>query len=165
MREFSRIGERVPADFALELSVCQSWILASHLAETGWQRGAKSSYPRAVLCSVHQSCPALCNFMNCSPSGSSVHGDLPGKNTGVGCHALLQGIFPTQGLNPDLTHCRWILYCLSHQRSPRIPQWVAYPFSKGSSWPRNQTRVSCITGGFFTSLTIREAHRRQRKYK
>ena len=46
--------------------------------------------------------------------GSSVHGDSPGKNTGVGCHALLQGIFPTQGLNPGLQHCRWILYCLSH---------------------------------------------------
>jgi len=40
--------------------------------------------------------------MDCSPPGSSVHGDSPGKNTGVGCHALLQGIFPTQGLNPGL---------------------------------------------------------------
>ena len=41
----------------------------------------------------------------------------PGKNTGVGCHALLQGIFPTQGLNPGLLHCRQILYHLSHQGS------------------------------------------------
>ena len=48
-----------------------------------------------------------------SPPGSSVHGDSPGKNTGVGCLALLQGIFPNQGLNPGLPHCRWILYCLS----------------------------------------------------
>ena len=40
------------------------------------------------------------------------------KNTGVGCHALLQGIFPTQELNLGLLHCRWILYCLSHQGSP-----------------------------------------------
>ena len=40
------------------------------------------------------------------------------KNTGVSCHALLQGIFPTQGLNPGLPHCRWILYHLSHQGSP-----------------------------------------------
>ena len=39
-------------------------------------------------------------------------------NTGLGFHALLQGIFPTQGLNPGLLHCRWILYCLSHQGSP-----------------------------------------------
>ena len=54
-----------------------------------------------------------------NPPGSSVHGDSPGKNTGVSCHALLQGIFPTQGSNPSLPRCRWILYCLSHQGSPR----------------------------------------------
>ena len=73
-----------------------------------------------VLCLVAQSCPTLCDPMDCSPSGSSVHGDSPGKNTGVGCRALLQGIFPTQGLNPCLTHCCWILYCLSHQESPLL---------------------------------------------
>ena len=53
--------------------------------------------------------------MDCSPPGSSIHGDSPGKNTGVGCHALFQGIFPSQGSNPGLPHCRRILYCLSHQ--------------------------------------------------
>ena len=58
--------------------------------------------------------------------------DSPAKNTGVGCHALLQGIFPTQGLNPGLLHCRQILYQPSHQGSPRILEWVAYPFSRGS---------------------------------
>ena len=47
----------------------------------------------------------LCDPMDCSPPGSSVHRDFPGKNTGVGCHAFLQGIFPTQGLNPHLL--RW----------------------------------------------------------
>jgi len=46
--------------------------------------------------------------MDCSPPGSPVHRDSPGKNTGVGCHALLQGIFPTQGLNSGLLHCRQI---------------------------------------------------------
>ena len=50
--------------------------------------------------------------MNCNLLGSSVHGDSPGKNTRVGCHALLQGIFPTQGWNPGLPHCRQILYQL-----------------------------------------------------
>ena len=45
-------------------------------------------------------CLTLCNPVDCSPPGSSVHGDSPGKNTGVDCHALLQRIFPTQGLNP-----------------------------------------------------------------
>ena len=92
-----------------------------------------------------------------SPPGSSVHGDSPSKNTGVGCHALLQGIFPTQGLNPGLRHYRWILYCLSHQESPRILKRVAYPFSRWSSWPRNRTGASCISGKFFTSWATREA--------
>ena len=54
----------------------------------------------------------------CSPPGSFVHGNAPGKNTGVGCHALLQMIFLIQGLNLGLPHCRWILYSLSHQGSP-----------------------------------------------
>ena len=65
--------------------------------------------------------------------------------------------FRTQGLNPNLPHCRWILYQLSHKGSPRILEWVAYPFSSGSSWPRNRTRVSCIAGRFFTNWAIREA--------
>ena len=56
-------------------------------------------FTRAVLYLVAQSCPTLCDPMNRSPPGASVHGDSPGKNTGVGYHALPQGIFPTQGLN------------------------------------------------------------------
>ena len=68
--------------------------------------------------SVAQSCPTLCDPMDCSPPGFSVYGDSPGKNTRVGCHALLWGIFPTQGLNPGLPNCRRIFYHLSHQRSP-----------------------------------------------
>ena len=78
------------------------------------------------------------------------------KNTGVGSLSLLQRIFPTQGLNPGLPHCRRILYQLSHKGSPRILEWIAYPFSRGSSRPRNWTRVSCIAGGFFTSWATRE---------
>ena len=109
-----------------------------------------------VLCLVAQSCPALLDPMDCSLPGSSVHGDSPGQNTGI-CHALLQGIFPTQGSNPGLPHCRQILYCLSHQGTPRILEWVAYPFSRGSSWLRNQTGVSCIADGFFISGATREA--------
>ena len=62
------------------------------------------------LCLAAQSGPTLCNPMDCSPPGSSIQGDSTGKNTGVGCHALLQGIFPTQGLNPCLLNCRQILY-------------------------------------------------------
>ena len=67
--------------------------------------------------------------------------------------SLLQGIFPTQGLNPGLPHCRQILYQLSHKGSPRILEWVTYPFSSGSSQPRNRTGVSCIAGRFFTNWT------------
>ena len=91
-------------------------------------------------------------------SGSFIHGDSPGKNTRVGCHALLQGIFPTQGLNPGLPHCKQILYHLSHQGSPRILEWVAYPFSRGSSQPGNRTSISCIAGKFFTSWTTGKTH-------
>ena len=77
------------------------------------------------LCVCHFSHVQLCDPMNCSPPGSSVHRDSPLKYTGVGCHAFLQGIFPTQGSNPGLLHCRQILYHLSHQGSPRILEWVA----------------------------------------
>ena len=132
----------------------------------------------------------------------------PSKNTEVGSHSLLQGIFPTQGS----LHCRQTLYCLSHQRSPfiwvlmqiipspkntqchiviskvasgsiwsevkvvqlcltlcdpmdytvhgilqaRILEWVTFPFSRGSSQPRDRTQVFCIAGGFFTSWATRE---------
>ena len=86
---------------------------------------------RAVLCLAALTCPSLCDPMDCSLPGTSVHGDSPGKNIGAGCHALLQGIFPTQGLNPGLPHCRRILNHLSHQGSPRILEWVAYSFSRG----------------------------------
>ena len=80
----------------------------------------------------------------------------PGQNTGVGSLSLLQGIFPTQGLNPDLPHHGWTLYQLSHKGSLSVLEWVAYLFSCGSSWPRNWTRVSCIAGEFFTNRDIRE---------
>ena len=100
---------------------------------------------------VAQLCPTLCNTMEYSPWNS------PGQNTGMGSLSLLQGIFPIQGSNPGLSHCRWILYHLSHRRNPRILEWVAYPFSSRSSQPRSQTGVSCIAGGFFTKWAIREA--------
>ena len=78
-----------------------------------------------------------------------------GQNTVVGSFSLLQGIFPTQGLNPGLLHCRRILYQLSHKGNLRVLEWVAYPFSSRSSWPRNWTRVPCIAGKFFSSWAIR----------
>ena len=98
--------------------------------------------------SISQVCRVLCCALSCSvvsfatpwavcsPPGSSVHGDSPGKNTGVGCHALLQGIFPTQGSNPGLSHCRQILYQLSHQGSPKntyIPPCQSHPSRSSQS--------------------------------
>ena len=131
--------------------------------------------------------------------------EFPIKNMEVGSHSFLQGIFPTQGSSPGLLHCRHILYCVSHQGSPRILEWVAYPylqgifptqesnwgllhwkwshgvaqscpgfsvhrifqarvlewvaisFSRGSSWPRDWTQVSCIAGRCFTLWATREA--------
>ena len=71
-----------------------------HLPEWGIQSESVSA----------QSCLTLCNPMDCS----LCPWDSPGENTGGGCHFLLQGIFPTQGSNPGLLHCRQILYCLSH---------------------------------------------------
>ena len=65
-------------------------------------------------CMHAQSCPTLCNPMDCSPPGSSVHGDVPGKNTIVGCHSFLQGIVPTQGSNP-------CLLCLQHWQVDSLP--------------------------------------------
>ena len=62
----------------------------------------------------------------------------------MGSLSLLQGIFPTQGLSPGLLRCRQILHQLSHKGSPRILEWVAYPFSSGSSWPRNRTGLSAL---------------------
>ena len=68
---------------------------------------------------VAQLCSIFYDPKDSSPPGSSVHGDSPGKNTGVGCHALLQGFFPTQGSNPGLPHYRWILPHMSHRGSPK----------------------------------------------
>ena len=110
---------------------------------------------RVVLCLVAQSCPTLCDPMDCRPPGSSVHGDSPGKNTGVASLSLLQGIFPTQGLNPGFPHHGKILHCLSHQGSPRILEWVAYPFSRGTSWPRNWNTVASSSSRLTLACVLR----------
>ena len=68
----------------------------------------------------------------------------------VASHSLFQGICLTQELNPGLLHCRQSLYHLSHEVNPRILEWVTYPFSRGSSQPKDRTQVSYIAGGFFT---------------
>ena len=99
----------------------------------------------SVKAKVAQLCPTLCNPMDYTVWNS------PAQHVGAGSLSLLQGIFSTQELNQGLPPCRQILYQLSHKPSPRILEWVFYPFSSGSSQPRNQTRVSCIAGRFFTN--------------
>ena len=91
------------------------------------------------------------------PHGLYSPWNSPGQNTGVGSQPFLQGIFPTQGSNPGVPHCKMLLYHLSRQGSPRILEWAAYPFSSGIFQLRNQTGVSCITGWFFISWATREA--------
>ena len=102
--------------------------------------------PSCCCCLVTQLCSALCDPMDCSSPGSSVRGILqarilewvaisssressrprdwtwvsPGKNTGVGCHLFLQGIFLTQGLNPGLLHCRQTLYPCATREAPLV---------------------------------------------
>ena len=136
---------------------------------------------------VIQSCPTLCedpvDRLLCPR-------DFPGENTGVSCHSLLQGIFPSLGIEPGSpalqadslpvelpgspysclsewvkvaqscqTLCNPMDYTLHEILQARILEWVAFPFSRGSSQPRDQTRVSCITGGFFTNWsTYRYIH-------
>ena len=117
------------------------WIIY-HLS---YQRSPINGNWKKVKVKVAQLCLTICDHM----------GSFSGQNTGVGSLLLFQGIFPTQGSNPGLPHCKQILFQLSHKGSPRILEWVAYPFPKGSS----QTRVSCIAGRFFTNWAIREAHK------
>ena len=64
---------------------------------------------------VAQLCPTLCDPHGLQPTRLLCPWDFPGKDTGVGCHFLLQGIFPTQGLNLGLLHRKQILYHLSYE--------------------------------------------------
>ena len=88
---------------------------------------------------LFQSRPTCCDPMDCSPPGSSVHEDSPGKNSGVGCNALLQGIFPTQGLNPRLL-------CL--------PTLAGGFFTTSTTWEGKQARVVILFRAILCSIFI-----------
>ena len=98
----------------------------------------------AVLCLVSQSCPALCDPVNHSPPGSSVHGDSPGKNTGVGCRALLQRIFPTQGSNPGVRINKYLsasnkwafLVAQMVKNPPAVQETQVQPLDQKIPWRR-----------------------------
>ena len=90
----------------------------ANIKHSSWHKVVIKITPR--VCLVTQLCPIVCDPMDCSPPGSSVHEDSPDKNTGVGSLSLLQGIFPTQRSSSGLPHCRWIFYHLSHQGRQKI---------------------------------------------
>ena len=108
---------------AMVLYGCESWVIKKAKPQRidafelwCWRRLFRvpltASSNQSILKEVSaQSCPILCDPMDCSPPGSSVHGIGHGKNTGVGYHFLLQGTFLTQGSNLCLLHYRWILNC------------------------------------------------------
>ena len=104
---------------------------------------------------LSESCPVMSKSL--PPPGLYSPWNSPGQNTPGQKISFLHGIFPTQGSNPGLAHYRHILYQLSCKGSPRILEWVAYPFSRRSSWPKNWTGVSFIAGRFFTNWAIRGA--------
>ena len=127
------------------------WPLCGHLShqKEDWESGqlrfnvSTRKWPRRL----RKGCSVMSDSLQ--PHGLYSPWNSPGQNTGVGSLSLLQEIFPTQGSNPGLPHCKRILSQLSHKGSPRILEWVAYPFSSGYSRPRNRTDVSCIAGRFF----------------
>jgi len=110
------------------------------------------------MCLVTQFCLTLCEPMGYSPPGSSTHGDSPGKNTGERLPCPPAGDLPNPGIKPRSSSLQADSLLSELLGSPWILEWVAYPFSRGSSQPWNRTRVSCIAGGFFTSWATRETH-------
>ena len=102
-----------------------------------------------VKVKVAESCPTLCNPMD-SPWNS------PGQNTGVGSLSISPGDLPNPRIESRSPALQVDTLQLSHKGSPRILRWVAYPFSRGSSRPRNGTGVSCFAGGFFINSAIRK---------
>ena len=144
----------------------------------GGREGSKQDQEsgRAALCLVIQSCLTLCEPMDCSPPGSSVHVNSPGKNTGVCCHVLLQGIFPTQvshvaGSFFTVWATRkkkkekflsrvWLFaipWTVAYQASPsmgfsRKEYWsgLLFPLPGGLSDPEMEPASPALAGGFFT---------------
>ena len=132
-----------------------------------WRVGHDWATSLSLLCTGEGNgkplqCSCLENPRDRGAWWASVHGVAQSrtrlKQLSSSSLSLLQGIFPTQGLNSGLPRCRQILYQLSHKGSPRILECVAYPFSRGSSRPKNWTGVSDVASGFFTSWATREAH-------
>jgi len=141
--------------------------LPSNAGDTGSIPGQETKIPRAAKCAQQRkekkSESRSVESDSLWPHGLYSPRNSPGQNTGVGTLSLPQGVFPTQGSNPALLHCKWILYQLNHKGNPRILEWVAYPFSGGSSLPRNWTGISGIAGRFFTSWSAQSVLKKEKK--
>ena len=129
------------------------WVTCTVLWSFTWR---KLSTINRILTVLVQACLTLCDPMDCSPPGSTVRGNFPGKNARVGCHALLQGIFRTQE-SKHRSPAVQVDSLLSEPLGKPKNTGVGNLSSSKSSWPRNWTGVSRIAGGFFTSWVTREA--------
>ena len=119
----------------------------SEKPEGEWrEKSLRSTWDCKAKVKVAQSSRTLCDPIHTYSPWNS-----PDQYTEVGSLSLLQGIFLKPGIEPRSPTLRVTLYQLSQQGSPRILQWVAYPFSSRASRPRNHTVVFYIAGGFFTS--------------
>ena len=132
---------------------------SSFFSNRGFTWSIKYLFKRKEINNLCESGSHSVMFNSLWPHGLYSPWNSPGQNTGVGSLSILQGIIPNQGSNPGLPHCKWILYQLNHKGSPRVLDWVAYPFFSRSSCTRNLTRISCIAGRFFTNWVIREARK------
>ena len=132
-------GCRVPGRFYKSMWALSTVGKLNRLCETCsctsvtcmWMFRSEIKHRRIFKTKVSQSCSVMSDSLQ--PHGLSSPWNSPGQNTGVWSLSLLQGIFPTQGLNPGLPHCQRVLYQLSHKESPWILEWVAYSYSRGSS--------------------------------
>ena len=121
---------------------CSSDLTSLHVPETFTCQGLLCERSlcmsvACVLCLVAQSCPTLCDPMDCSLPASSIHGDSPSKNTGVSCHALLQGSFPTQGSNP--------VFCMGKPLGHgELCKWHVPPIKKRSGVSRGCNQLKSI---------------------
>ena len=135
--------------------LCHIWFISSlserppgHFRFLPFQMAMNKTTMNTLVCVSCCTCESFSQKQSCWAIGSTDWSNLAAA--AAAAFTFSRGVIPTQGSNPGLLHCRWILYQLSHKGSPRILEWVAYPFSSGSSQSRNQTRVSCISDGLLT---------------
>ena len=152
----------------------RDWTQSPELQVDSWQSEPPENPKEHTNDVISGLYTTLCAVLNCSVVSTSLpcHGLYPARLLcpwGILQAKMLEWValsFSRGSSQPRYwtqvyPHCRWILYCLSHQGSPKILEWVSYPFSvvslpslSSSSWTRNWTRIACIEGRFFTSWVL-----------